>query len=349
MVSTPSPPNPLTTANQQQGFNQQAAIDTSYLGNVNQVTPYGSINYTSSPRQGFGTKWDPVQHKMVPDSTWGADTSGIPQITATTSLSPAVQGLVDQGIANATGSANLESQLQTNAGPAITKPLDLSWGATEANLNQLSSHTLDPQYAQLQTQLNQQLTDQGLTPGSEGYNFQQTQFGNERANAYNAATLANHQQAVSDLTAQYNSPLNALASLQSGSQIQQPGIGQLAPVTPNTQIQPPNYAGLVEQNYQQQSQNANAAMGGLFGLGGSVLGGLGSLIGSDREDKTDIKPLGKDKQSGLKMYAYRYKDDPKTYPKTVGPMAQDIEKTRPGAVREIGGHKVVNFGLGGRV
>jgi hypothetical protein len=63
---------------------------------------------------------------------------------------------------------------------------------------------------------------------------------------------------------------------------------------------------------------------------------------SDRRDKTDIEKLGTDPDTGLPMYAYRYKKDPKNTPKVVGPMAQDIEKKWPKAVKEIGGHKVVD-------
>ena len=64
--------------------------------------------------------------------------------------------------------------------------------------------------------------------------------------------------------------------------------------------------------------------------------------------KKDIEKLGKDPDTGLTMYAYRYKTDPKTYPKSVGPMAQEVEKKFPGSVVEIGGKKVVtNLGFGG--
>jgi len=69
-------------------------------------------------------------------------------------------------------------------------------------------------------------------------------------------------------------------------------------------------------------------------------------IGSDRRMKTDIKKLGVDPLTGLPMYAYRYRGDPKSYPKVVGPMAQDIEE-RGGPVREIGGRKVVMPGRDG--
>jgi hypothetical protein len=68
------------------------------------------------------------------------------------------------------------------------------------------------------------------------------------------------------------------------------------------------------------------------GLG---LAGLGML--SDRNEKTDIKKLGDDPDTGLPMYSYRYKDDPKSYPKVVGPMAQDIEEAMPGSTERLGG------------
>ena len=63
---------------------------------------------------------------------------------------------------------------------------------------------------------------------------------------------------------------------------------------------------------------------------------------SDRTVKTDIKRVGKKK--GVPVYSYRYKGDPKTYPKMVGPMAQDIEKVKPEAVHTVAGKKVVDIG-----
>ncbi|MET0643128.1 MAG: tail fiber domain-containing protein [Candidatus Binatia bacterium] len=62
---------------------------------------------------------------------------------------------------------------------------------------------------------------------------------------------------------------------------------------------------------------------------------------SDRTEKTDIRRVGKKK--GVPIYSYRYKGDPKTYPKLVGPMAQDIEKVRPESVRTVGGKKIVDI------
>ena len=79
---------------------------------------------------------------------------------------------------------------------------------------------------------------------------------------------------------------------------------------------------------------------------GSTALGLGTLalgVFSDRRMKTDIKRVGTDPDTKLPMYAYRYKGDPKHYPKIVGPMAQDVEKKYPGSVVEVGGKKVIKF------
>lgn len=100
---------------------------------------------------------------------------------------------------------------------------------------------------------------------------------------------------------------------------------------------------------QTQTSTAQGGGNGLMSLAGGALGLLPFMFSSDRNEKTDIKKLGKDPKTGLDMYAYRYKGDPKSYPKVVGPMAQDIEKRAPGAVPKIGGSRVVNLGFGGGI
>jgi hypothetical protein len=91
---------------------------------------------------------------------------------------------------------------------------------------------------------------------------------------------------------------------------------------------------------------AMSALGGLQMLGGmfaapaggtSAMAGIGSLF-SDRASKTDITKVGVHKPTKLPVYAYRYKGDPKSYPKVVGPMAEDVAKTfGPGSVAQIPG------------
>lgn len=103
---------------------------------------------------------------------------------------------------------------------------------------------------------------------------------------------------------------------------------------------------------QTQTSSGGSGSGLMTGLGAlstgvSILSGLKGLglfglLGSDERLKTDIQKIGKDKETGVDMYAYRYKGDPKTYPKVVGPMAQDIEKKYPDAVVDVTGKKAVD-------
>jgi hypothetical protein len=342
MGSSPSPPavpNPGILASEQGALNQQAAIAQQQLNDVNQITPYGTINYT--------------QNGLVPNSGRAPGTNGmfdygvagIPQMTATTTLSPGMQRLFNTSLRNSQTAANTQGALGKNVQQMLSKNVDLGPSATSGYLDSLNRYTMDPQWAQAQTQLNQQLANQGLTPGSEGWKYAQTQFGLNKSNAYNNMYLQGQNTAVQDILAQYNTPLNTLNALKTGSQVQQPSIGQLAP-TAQAQIQPANYAGyaldaanLANQQYQAQLQSSNSMMGGLFGLGGQALGALPGLLSSDERMKTDIQPIGK--EDGVPVAAYRYKGDPKTYPKVVGPMAQDVEKDQPGSTVNVAGRMAI--------
>lgn len=387
----PSAPDPWQAAMAQTNLNVNSAVAQNQLNNVNQQTPFGSINYnqTGGSWVGGSPGTGPTQHfptsandpnfatggMYANNGGWDQGTAGtqgnwVPTYTATTALSPQLQKLFNSNIGNAQQSSGLESKLLTNAQQQLSHPLDLSWGATEQKLWDLNKHTLDPQWAQAQQDLDQRLANQGLTPGSQQYGFQQGQFGLNKANAYDQALLQGHQTATSDLQNVYNSPLNVLNALRSGSQVSQPQVtgaptaSASIPAANQLGLSQSNYAtqaGLFSnaqnaalQSYQAQQQAQNQAMGGLFGLGGSLLSaGIGAF--SDERAKTDIKLLGTDPETGLEISAYRYKGDPKTYPKAVGPMAQDMEKKYPGTTREIGGHKIIKaeavrkFGLGGKV
>jgi hypothetical protein len=83
-------------------------------------------------------------------------------------------------------------------------------------------------------------------------------------------------------------------------------------------------------------------------LGGGLL--AAKLFGlSDETEKTDIRKIGTasatDPETGetkeVPVHSYRMRGDPKTYPKLVGPMAADVQKVMPNAVKKVGGKKVV--------
>lgn len=96
------------------------------------------------------------------------------------------------------------------------------------------------------------------------------------------------------------------------------------------------------------AQGLGGLLKGIAGLGTNTIGGglLSSAgsglmsIFSDERLKEDIAPVG-ELYDGTNIYSYRYKGDP--VPR-IGVMAQEIEKTNPDAVTEIGGFKAVNYG-----
>ncbi|MCJ2070035.1 tail fiber domain-containing protein [Methylobacterium sp. J-030] len=67
-------------------------------------------------------------------------------------------------------------------------------------------------------------------------------------------------------------------------------------------------------------------------IGGKLLGGIGSMFGSDERMKTDIHEVG-ELHDGQKIYRYRYGDDPRTQ---IGLLAQEVQKASPDAVGPIG-------------
>jgi len=66
-----------------------------------------------------------------------------------------------------------------------------------------------------------------------------------------------------------------------------------------------------------------------------------SALGMSPYGKTQVTEQSS--PTGLDVYSYRYKGDPKSYPKVVGLMADDIEEKMPGATQEVAGKKAVKF------
>jgi hypothetical protein len=87
MISTPSPPDPMQTANQQAQFNLEAAQNQQALNMVNQVTPFGSLEY--APTSGKPTG---------PGGLHGAYPG---MCSAYTKLTPPLQKLFYADVANA--------------------------------------------------------------------------------------------------------------------------------------------------------------------------------------------------------------------------------------------------------
>lgn len=133
-----------------------------------------------------------------------------------------------------------------------------------------------------------------------------------------------------------NQPINEISALLSGAQVTNPNFVNTA----NSQIATTDVAGIINQDYQnrlgayqQQQAQSNGILGGLFGLGNSL------IMASDRRVKTDIKRVGT-LDNGLPVYVYRYKAGG---PPHIGVMAQDVQEVRPDAVHDIDGVLHVDY------
>lgn len=326
--SAPKAPDPKVTAAAQTGTNISTALANAQLGNVNQYGPDGSVTYSTKGGQTFT------------DPTSGASYF-IPQYTQTTSLSAQQQAIKNQNDAASLNLGTLASEQSAKLKDYLNKPVDLSNEATEARLMELGRKRLDPMVAQRDEDLRTRLANQGIKAGSQAYDQEQKTFNQGTNDAYNQLLLTGRQQAVQEALTERNQPINEITALMGGSQVGTPQFGASTnqPSLPNV-----DYAGLVNENYNQQmnaynqqQQQRQGILGGLFGLGGKLIGL------SDKRSKKNIEKVGK--VNGIDLYSFKYRKGMGDGKAHVGVMAQSVEKTHPAAVsRRADGMRQVDYG-----
>lgn len=315
-MKAPKAPDPYATAAAQAKTNKETAISQAGLNMTNQYTPDGSLTY-----------------RQV--GTWS---DGTPHYEATQSLSDTQQKLYDLGNQIQQNIGNIGVEQSQRIRELLGTPVDLSNDAVEGRLMELGRKRLDPKFSQQKQALEADLLNRGIRPGTEAYNAIMTQFGQQENDAYNQLLLTGHQQGISDILAQRNQPLNEINALLSGTQVSNPSWVN----TPQEQLSSPDLAGMVYQNYANDVNSYNAKIGGLAGLGGTILGAVGKAaipMMSDRRTKTDAKVVGK-LFNGLPVYEFRYKGDDKHQ---IGLMADEVAQIHPEAIENIGGIDHVHY------
>jgi hypothetical protein len=186
MGKAPSPPNPVTTAQAQTDSNRQTAITQAGLNATNQITPYGNLTYDQ-----IGT-WE----------------DGTPRYQATQSLSDGAQSLFNTGQQTQQNLANLAQQQSGRLSGLLNQNLDLSglpsggrapglstmggdtsgiatsfgqagdiqsqlgdqdsWGQVQRVEDALFSR-LNPQIDRQRQQMETDLANRGIRPGSTAY------------------------------------------------------------------------------------------------------------------------------------------------------------------------------------
>lgn len=237
----------------QQQANIQTGIANQVLNNTNQVTPYGNLTYTTTGGQDVNGNW-------------------VPQFTATQTLSPDQQTLLDQQTA-------LQKQALGGIAPGVLNNVQNAVNTPLTDNTTLRNNAYDALTARstqdLGTQLDQQktqLANQGIAPGSTAYNNAILPFTRAITDASNQATINAGTIAQQDLSTQQtirNQPLQDYSTLLGLSG------GPTNPTftnTPQTQTQSPDMESPLISQYQSNTAANAATTGGLFGLGGTVLG-----------------------------------------------------------------------------
>lgn len=296
-----------------------------------------------------------------------------PSFTSTIDLSPDQQAILDSEERRQIALGTLGEDQIGRIKQSVSSPYSYggieNFGAGDIATQQSNAEAalmsrLNPQFQKDEEALRTRLINQGIGQGSQAYQREMDSFNQKTNDARTQAVLAGQQygstaqqqalqrrnQSISEYDAQRNAPLNEYIGLTSGVQVQNPQFS-----SQNYQgAQPVDYAGLVNQNYQNQmagynakQAGANNTMSSLFGLGGSFLGaagqagGVGALFAglSDRRLKENIEHIGE--ENGFPIYKFNYINIPeKTY---IGVMAQDVKEIMPEAIGEIEGYMKVDY------
>jgi hypothetical protein len=246
--------------------NLDAARAAAASNRVNQVTPYGNLSYKIT----------------------GQDPYGNPTWTATQSLAPAQQQLLDLQNQASIGMGQLSNQGLQYVQNMMSKPFDTSQLASTGinpgeNYSDAIMRQLQPQIQQDRESLGAQLANQGIMPGSQAYENAMRVQGSKEAQMRDQAIvggmqtgLAANQQGFNQLAYQRNEPINTLNAVRTGAQVTNPSYVN-APqqaTTSGADLMSATQAGYNANLGAANAQNArsNAMMQGLFSMGGAYLG-----------------------------------------------------------------------------
>ena len=337
--SAPAAPDYVGAARVTADENVNAARIATAANRVNQVTPYGSLNYAVT----------------------GADPYGNPTWTATQTLSPEQQQLLNYQNQASIGLGKLAEQGLGYVSNMIASPFDTSkLPSTGINPSQTYQDAymqrLAPQLQMGREQLAQDLANKGIDIGSKAYENAMRMQGQRENDLLLGATtqgfdVGNRARAAAfgELAYQRNEPINTLSAVRTGSQVQGP---QFVNSFNQATTAGPDILAASQMGYNAQMGDFNAKQRAQENLNQGLfsLASAGIPLMSDIRAKENIKAIGV-MDNGLTLYSFEYIDEVKSHPLAgdgihVGVMAQEVEQVFPYAVKTLDdGYKVVDYGL----
>lgn len=392
-MGKPSPPaaqDPKLTAQAQTQSNIATATNNAALNRVNQYTPYGSSVYSvdgtspgGAPQYSQTTTLSPTEQNLFSMGQQGAQTLGQTALGTLSNLQNNFsQPFSASGLPQVTGNVASPSTpiaSQVNGGQSTADAIKSAQDAAYHSQTQY----LDPQFQQAGKALDNSLINQGITQGSEAYNNAQTNFGNQRQQAYqgaqNAATLAGQGeqntlfgQGVSAANLQNQAQQQQYGQNLTGANLQNQASAQALnqqlglynqplntynALATGAQVQNPNFtnvpsanqagtdvAGITNSAYQNQLAQFQQQQAGINNLF-SLGGSLGAAaIMSDRRLKRNIVRVG-ETGSGIPIYDFQYVWDGETGPVYRGVMADEVRHIPNAVVPMPNGYDAVNYSV----
>lgn len=231
--------------------------------------------------------------------TWTEGATDDSRPTLTQTFSPEQQALYNQSIQTKKQLGQLGTQGATALQGVVGKQLDFSGApAAPGNAQQTRDSVINAMmsrvnedYGNQTDQANSDLVAAGIRPGTKAYDDRMALLQRGRNDAQQQAILAAgaegqrdfnmdtqaRKDAIAEMLAQRQTPLNEVTALMSGSQVSNPfavpGAAQNTNIAP-----PPLFAaanaqyGAQTDAYNAEAAGGNAMLNGLFKLGGSALG-----------------------------------------------------------------------------
>ena len=332
--SAPATPDYTGAAQATAQGNLDAARAAAAANRVNQVTPYGNLNYSIN----------------------GQDPYGNPTWTATTALNDVgTQLLNNQNAASLGLGQTINSALgrtQETMGQGFNPDLPSTGMNPGQSYQDAYMQRLNPQIVQGREAFDVKMANQGIPVGSEAYNRASLAQGQKENDLLLGATTQGfgvgqqaNQQAYNQAMTNYNLPLNTLNSLRTGAQVQNPTFVNTPQQATTSGA---DILGATTAGYNAQLGASNAANAAQSNFNSGLMGLGGAALMSDIRTKENIKALGW-LPNGLPVYEYEYKPEWKDeagHGKFIGVMAQEVEMVQPEAViTRQDGYKMVNYGV----
>jgi hypothetical protein len=263
----PPPPDTVGAARETAAGNLEAARATAAANRVNQVTPYGNLTYNIG----------------------GKDSYGNDIYTATQTLTPAQQKILEQNQGLSSGLLDTAQQGLNYASGLMAKPginlkalpsMGIAPGETYSDA---IMRRLAPQIEQENEQSDAQLANQGIAPGTQAYENEKRRLAmSQNDRQLGAITsgmgvgLQANQQAFNQEGYNQLQPINVINALRTGSQVQSPNF---VSVPQQANVAGPDILGATNAQYANQIAATNASnaasggfLGGLMNMGASYLG-----------------------------------------------------------------------------